>query len=197
MNSPSLILLLHSSLMKWNFIFSTTRFMGVVYLCLGMGFVAYADSDVQMTVNVGNKIVSCDVQVHYDQKRLAKILREGTEINVNWNINVGARRKYWVSRKVAAVDVKRRVAPDLVSQSWLLIDMTSGISQRVFNMARAIQFLTRLEHFPVIDRSLLEDGHRYRMNIKIIEIEGNEKRGWISTWLGSSRVETSAEFALP
>jgi len=183
--------------MKRRFNFSATLFMGAIYLCLGIGPVAYADSNIHMTVNIGSKIVSCDAQAPYDQKHLGKVLREGAEINAGWEINVGAHRKYWFNRTVATVDIKRRVVPDLVSRSWLLIDMTSGISQRVFNMGRAIQFLTRLEHFPVIDRSLLEGGHRYRMNIKINEIEGDEKRGWISTWLSSSSVETSAEFVLP
>jgi len=171
--------------------------MMIVCLYLNMGFVAYASPDTHMTVNIGSKLVSCDVQIRYDQKHMTKVLREGGEMNISWEINVGEHRKYWFRRKVAMLDIKRRVIPDLVSQSWLLVDITSGISQRVFNVDRAIQFLTHLEHFPVIDRSLLTEGHRYRVDITVDEIEGEEHRGWISTWFGSSRVATSAEFTLP
>jgi len=162
-----------------------------------MGAAAYADPGVRMSVNIGNRIVSCDAHVRYDRKHLAKVLREGSEISVNWEISVGAIRAYWLNRAVATVIVKRQVVPDLVSQSWQLIDMTSGISQRVFNLKQAIQFLTQLEHFPVIDRSLLEGGQSYRMDIEINETEGDAQRGWMTTWFGSSSVETSAEFALP
>lgn len=191
------MLLLHSPLMKQHLSFPATRLIGVVSLCLSMGAVAYADSDARMTVSIGSKIVSCDAQVRYDQKHIAKVLRDGTEISISWEINVGAIRNYWLNRTVATVTVKRRVVPDLVSRSWQLIDVTGGITQRVFNLKQAMRFLTRLEHFPVIDRSLLEGGHRYRMNIKVNEREGDAKRSWISAWLGSSNVETSAEFALP
>ncbi len=162
-----------------------------------MGAVAYAESGVRMSVNIGNRIVSCDAHVNYNQKHLTKVLREGSEISVNWEINVSAIRAYWLNRTVATVTVKRRVVPDLVSQSWQLIDMTGGISQRVFNLKRAVQFLTRLEQFPVIDRSLLEGGHRYRMDIEITETEGDAQRGWMAAWFGSSSVDTFAEFALP
>jgi len=191
------MLLLHSPLMKRYLSFSATRLIGVVSLCLSMGAVAYADSDARMTVGIGSKVVSCDTHIRYDQKHIAKVLREGTEISVSWEINVKYIRKYWLNRAVATVTVKRRVVPDLVSRSWQLIDVTSDISQRVFNLKQAVQFLTHLEHFPVIDRSLLEGGHRYRMDIEVNEREGDAKRSWISTWFGSSSVETSAEFTLP
>jgi len=191
------MLLLHSPLMKRHLSLPAIRLIGVVSLCLSMGALAYAGSGTHMTVDIGSKIVSCDAQVRYDQKHIAKVLREGTEIRVDWEINVGLIRKYWLNRTVATVAVKRRVVPDLVSRSWQLVDMTSGISQRVFNLERAVGFLTRLEHFPVIDRSLLESGRRYRMNIEANEIEGNAERGWISTWFGSSSIEMFAEFALP
>lgn len=164
---------------------------------LSMGGLAYANPGIRMAVDIGSKVVSCNAHVDYDQKHLAKVLREGTGISVSWEIDVDAIRKYWLNRAVATVTVKRRVAPDLVSQSWELIDITSGISQRVFNLAQAVRFLTRLKHFPVIDRSLLGSNRRYRMTVKVNEIEGDVHRSRIAIWLGSSRVETSAGFALP
>ena len=183
--------------MKWYFIPPAGWFIGIVFLCLSTGGVAYADSGVRMSVNIGNKIVSCDVYISYGRDHLVKALREGTEISVNWEINIDAIRRYWLNRKVAALIVKRRVIPDLVSRSWQLVDMTSGISQRVFDLKRAVQFLTRLDKFPVIDRSLLKSGDRYRMDIKIDETVGDAQRGWMMTWFGSSSARTSAEFVLP
>jgi len=191
------MLMLHSPLMKWRLMFLASRLVATVLLCLSMGGAAYADSGVRMSVNIGNRIVSCDAHVSYDREHLAKVLREGTEISVNWEINVSAIRKYWLNRTVATVIVKRRVVPDLVSQSWQLMDMTSGISQRVFNLKRAVKFLTQMEKFPVIDRSLLQGGHRYRMEIKINETEGDAQHSWMMAWFGSSSVKTSAGFVLP
>ena len=162
-----------------------------------MGALAHADSTLLMKVDIGNKIVSCDASVQQNREHIAKVLREGTELSVSWKINVSAIRKYWLNRTVATVVVKRRVVPDLVSRSWQLIDMTSGISQRTFSLKRAMQFLTHLDYFPVIDRSLLTPTRRYRMSININETEGDTKRSWVSTWLGFSSMKTSAEFTLP
>ncbi len=190
-------LLLHSLLMKAYACCLITRLFGVALLCMGAGMAAHADPAVNVTVHFSGSVVSCNVSMEHSRKHVAKVLREGTEVGVHWEIDVAAIRKYWLNRAVATVAVDRRVVPDLVSRSWQLIDITSGISRRVFSLDKAVRFLTHLNRFPVIDRSLLEAGGRYRLDVAIEESEGGPERGWLSTWLGSGSSEASAEFALP
>jgi len=110
---------------------------------------------------------------------------------------VEAVRVYWLNRTVASIEINRRVVPDLVSRSWQLIDLTTGISRRVFDMDEALRFLTRLERFPVVDRSLLENNHLYHLEVAVDENEGSGRRSWLSTWLGSNRSKAATDFVLP
>jgi len=190
-------LLLHSLLMKAYACRLIARLFACVLLCTGAGMTAHADTAMNVTANFSGGVVSCNVSMEHSRKHIAKVLREGTEVSVHWEIDVAAIREYWLNRAVATVAVDRRVVPDLVSRSWRLIDITSGISRRVFNLEKAVRFLTHLNRFPVIDRSLLEAGHRYRLEVAMEENEGGPERGWLSTWLGSGSGEASAEFALP
>jgi len=166
-----------------------------------MGTLAYAgpaaDPAVKATVGFSADVVSCDAFLENENPRLLKVLREGTEISVTWEINVQVVRRYWLNRTIATVTISHRVVPDLVSRSWRLVDLTSGISQRVFDLKQAVRFLTQLERFPVIDRSLLEKGWRYRMKVEAEENEGNAERSWLSGWLGYNRIVTGVEFVLP
>ncbi len=173
------------------------RLLSSTFLCICMSTDALASPAVDVTVKVGDKLISCNASMSNSRKRISAILHEGTDVSIHWEINVEAVRVYWLNRKVASIDINRRVVPDLVSQNWQLIDLTSGISRRVFDMQEAVRFLTHLDHFPVIDRSLLEKGHVYRMEISVEENEGGARRSWLSTWLGSSSSKTSTDFTLP
>lgn len=160
---------------------------------------AYAKPSVDLKLEKGSSIVFCDASLSDNAKHISRILHEGTEVTFVWEINIDAVRQYWLNQNVATVQVERRVVPDLVSQSWQLIDVTSGISRRVFDVKQALDFLTHLQHFPVIDRSLLEVGKPYRMTVSLEEREGADRGGWLSRlhlW-GYNTLEKGLNFTLP
>lgn len=158
---------------------------------------AHAKPSVDLELDTGGDIVFCNASLPHDTDRLSRILHEGTEISFVWEIDIESVRKYWLNENVATVRVERRVVPDLVSQSWQLIDVTSGISRRVFDVKKALAFLTRLQRFPVIDRTLLETDKRYRMVVSLAEREGEERSGWFSRLWGYNTVEAVLNFTLP
>jgi len=158
---------------------------------------AYAETGMQLQVAAAADVLTCSASVPEPPDSLKRALREGSEISVIWHISVGIERKYWLNKSIASIEINRRVIPDLVSQSWQLEDQTSGISRRVFRFEEALAFLTILKHFPVVDRSLLNDGQAYVVKVKIREHEGEIKDSWWGTWFGSENSSATKGFTLP
>jgi len=158
---------------------------------------AYAETGMQLQVATTVDVLTCSASLPEPPESLERALREGSEISVNWHINVDAKRKYWLNKSIASIEINRRVIPDLVSQSWQLVDKTGGITKRVFKLKEAIAFLTKLEHFPVIDRSLLNNGQAYIVTVGISEHEGESKDNWWGSWFGSENSSAKKDFTLP
>jgi len=166
-------------------------------LCLLTVQPACAASNVSMKVDVGEKVIFCEALLKTDTARLTQVLKDGTEVGIDWEISIERVRTFWLNSGIAAVHVRRRVVPDLVSQSWRLLDISTGITQRVTDVHAAVRFLTHLEHFPVLDRSLLEAAMSYVMYARLEERQGPEDKGWFSTWWGYESSGAEARFSLP
>ncbi len=158
---------------------------------------AVAASSVSLKVEVGGKVVYCEARLQTDSGQLVRVLREGTEVGVDWEVAVERLRRFWLNSEVAAIQVHHRVVPDLVSRSWQLLDLTTGIARRVSDIREAVRFLTRLEHFPVLDRSLLEADAPYVLRVQVDERQGAEDKSWFTMWWGFETTEAAVEFHLP
>lgn len=175
----------------------------VLRICLWLLFcslpVTYAQAapDMDLKLAVKGDVLTCDASLSNAPEGMGRALTEGSEISVEWKVSVAIERKYWLDNTVASVLVNRHVVPDLVSRSWTLEDLTSGISRRVFTLSEAIGFLTGLNGFPVVDRSLLTSGQSYHVSVSVREWEGNRKNDlWIS-WFGSNGDSADTIFHMP
>jgi len=190
--------LLHSELMmRGNILRRLLTAMAGLSLCLLAAFSAYADSGISMQVDVGEKVVFCEASLAADADRLARVLTDGTEVGIDWVVSIEQVQSYWLNSEAATVYVRRRVIPDLVSQSWQLLDRSTGITQRTMDVRSAVRFLLHLDHFSVLDRSLLEAGESYVMRVRIEERQGQEEEGWLANWWGYDAFEVEAGFTLP
>ncbi|MDQ6986693.1 MAG: DUF4390 domain-containing protein [Mariprofundaceae bacterium] len=158
---------------------------------------AHAAGGMQLQVAVEGDVLTCSASPTALPDGLERALREGSEISVNWHISVEIERKYWLNKSMGDIKLNRRVIPDLVSRSWLLEDQTSGITRRVFVLREATDFLTMLQNFPVLDRSLLNAGQAYVVKVVAREREGDVQNSWWRAWLGGDNISASSGFTLP
>jgi len=150
-----------------------------------------------LSVAVQGDVLSCNAVILDPPKGMSRALTEGSEISVEWKISVSIERKYWLDNSVADVLVNRHVVPDLVSRSWMLEDLTSGITRRVFSLEEAIRFLTILSDFPVVDRSLLSSGQAYVVAVTLSEREGKRPDDFWASWFGGKSGKAATEFLMP
>ena len=183
--------------MRGNILRQLLTAMAGLFFCLPAAFPAYADSNISMQVDVGEKVVFCEASLVADADRLARVLTDGTEVGIDWVVSIEQVQPYWLNSEAATVYVRRRAIPDLVSQSWQLLDRSTGITQRTTDVRSAVHFLLHLDHFSVLDRSLLEAGESYVMRVRLEERQGHEEEGWIANWWGYDASEVEAGFTLP
>jgi len=152
---------------------------------------------VELRVEPDATVLYCHLALAGDRQRLEGLLDDGMELTFRWDIAIEGHRRYWLNKSIGNVTIERRVVPDLVSRSFLLIDATNGINRRVAARDEAIEFLLHLRHFPLLDRALLQSGGRYRLTAELSMQAGNEESGWFARWWGSDERSGSVDFSLP
>jgi len=158
---------------------------------------AVASESTGLQMELDQQVIYCAVEWQGDRESLSQALKAGIAVTFIWQIQVGKVRDYWLNETIADIQVSRRVIPDLLSRNWVLEDEASGISRRVASLPKAIRFLTRLEHFPVLDRTLLAAATPYRISIRAAKQEGEINEAWWATLWKSVQFSTEKDFSLP
>jgi hypothetical protein len=171
----------------------TWAIVSAVAIC---GYAGASESaDLQLDLN--QQVIYCAVEWQGDEESLSRALQAGIAVTFIWQVQVKEVQDYWLNETIADIQVLRRVLPDLLSRNWVLEDEASGISRRVSSVSEAIRFLTRLENFPVLDKSLLESATLYKIFISVAEQEGEINEAWWATLLQSVQFSTEKDFSLP
>ncbi len=164
--------------------------------CLAVGQ-ATASAAGGFGIDISEDVVYCDAQWNGDVQALAQALEAGIEISLHWEIGVSRVRRYWLDKDIAEIEFDRRVRPDLLTRNWMLEDSASGISWYTASLSEAVAFLTRIDHFPVLDRSLLAPGELYILRISIDKLESGMDDSWWSRFWKQSSLQMQQEFSLP
>ena len=150
-----------------------------------------------LQLELNQQVIYCAVEWQGDRESLSQALQAGIAVTFVWQVQVSKVQDYWINETIADIQVSRRVLPDLLSRNWVLEDKASGISRRVASLSEAIHFLTRLEHFPVLDRSLLATSTPYQISISVAKQEGEINEAWWATLWKSVHFSTEKDFSLP
>ena len=157
---------------------------------------AYAEGANELKVLVDDKVIYCAAGLKDSDDVFSHALNDGISVTTVWNIQVARVRDYWLNKGIAEVTVTHRVVPDLLSRSWLLEDQASGISLRVYSVSEAVRFLSSLEYFPVLDRSLLVTATPYVMHASVELYIGEVNETWWGNLLRSEQASMQQEFTL-
>lgn len=131
-------------------------------------------------VTADEQVIYCSIGPVHTGERVKQALEEGTTVTFIWEISIESVNEYWLNDKIGTVTVVRQVVPDLISRSWTLTDVSSGISHQVHRVDDAILFLSRLDRFPALDRSLLASGVAYSFSVDLLVQEGEPSSSWWS-----------------
>lgn len=165
-------------------------------------FLFYSDSAAceeksSIQIDASQAVVYCDVSLNVSSHALEVALQEGSQMTYHWDIIIEEVRGYWLNSDVGQIQFQRQVIPDLVSKQWQLKDSNSGISGTTFSTRRAVDFLTQLKNFPVIDKSLLQSGSAYKLRIKLYVEEGEISEHWWSGAVKLGKTVAVGRFSLP
>lgn len=148
-------------------------------------------------VTADEQVIYCSIGPVRTGEWIRQALNEGTTVSFIWNISVEEVNDYWIDDNVGTVTVVHQVVPDLISRSWTLIDISSGISHQTYSIDEAMLFLTRLDRFPALDRSLLTSGIPYSFSVNLRITEGELSDSWWSKMFKFSKRMAQEDITLP
>ncbi|MFC1542350.1 DUF4390 domain-containing protein [Pseudomonadota bacterium] len=150
-----------------------------------------------MEITYDDKLIYCSVDRVDISDKAILALNQGTPVTFIWNIIIEEVSDYWLNSTVGEITIARQAVPDLISKSLIISDAKNRISRRVGTIDDAIEFLSGLNHFPILDRSLLKPGVRYNIQVQFHIQEGQFSDEW---WSGSMSLGTTVaeeEITLP
>jgi len=157
-------------------------------------------ASVDLGLRLEQKLVKFQASMVTDPQRqsIRQALTEGSAVTMKWNIDIESVHRYWLNTSEAKVSIVRTVVPDLVSRSWTLVDVSGGVERRVSDIDSAMVFLTHLDEFPIIDRSLLGADQRYRLLLSLEIRLGRPPDNWFVRWAGNlwgyEEIEAALDF---
>ena len=133
-------------------------------------------------VHIQDGVVYCDVQTFTQEPYILKVIGSGSPMTVVWQFDVVQARDYWLDKTVVSVRLGRQVIPDLVTQRWLMRDLSGGVVKYTDDAHEAMRFLTSMEHIAVVDVSVLDAQQSYMLTTTSYIHEGEEEEeGWWSS----------------
>lgn len=150
-----------------------------------------------LEITADQEVIYCTTEPVPITDKVKQALNEGTPVTFSWEIIIDEVNDYWINDSIGSITLVRQAVPDLISKSWLLIDTSSGISQRVYSVDEVILFLSRLQNFPTLDRSLLTSGTLYSFQIKLHIHEGELSDSWWSEAMRFGKTVALKEVTLP
>ena len=151
----------------------------------------------KLHIDTSQDVVYCSTTPNTESKQLITLLNDGIPITFTWDISIEEVRDYWLNKDVGNVQFYRQIMPDLVSRQWILKDSNSGISRTTVSEQSAISFLAKLQHFPVIDKSLLVSGVTYQVRVRLYIEEGEVNENWWSNLTKLGKTIALGTFTLP
>ncbi|MDX8381476.1 MAG: DUF4390 domain-containing protein [Ghiorsea sp.] len=139
-------------------------------------------ADEQIHTQIEKNIVYCNIQTFDKEAYVLNVIASGTPATVLWQFDVLQKHDLWLDEQVVSVRLGRQVIPDLVTQRWLMRDLSGGVVKYTNDAHEAMRFLTRMDHVAVVDVSILDQAFHYTLAAKMFLHEGREeKTGWWTT----------------
>ena len=160
--------------------------------------IAYAEEPLaKLHIETDGDVIYCSSSPHINIQKLSPLLQDGIPITFTWDISIEEAHDYWLNKDVGSVQFYRQIMPDLVSRQWLLKDSNSGISRATASKQQALSFLSQLQHFAVIDKSLLTSGSTYEIRVRLYIEEGEPSNGWWSRLIKLGKTVSLGRFTMP
>lgn len=93
-------------------------------------------------------------------------LRSGVPLIVLINIEVLKDRNWWLDKTIAELEQGYLLLYHALSEKYIIHNLNSGAQQNFSGLNTAIQFLSNLQDFPLIDKNLLDQDDNYYVRLR-------------------------------
>jgi hypothetical protein len=122
-----------------------------------------------------------------------KALESGLTLRLTYEITVDRVRRYMPDASVAALEQRYEVSYHALSQRYLVKNLNTGEQQDFGSLQGALDRITDLRGFPVIDKALVVDGPVYEGRIRAVlgMNTAPDVFGWLLFWTDDWNAESN------
>lgn len=93
-------------------------------------------------------------------------LRSGVPLIVLINIEVLKDRNWWFDKTIAKLEQGYLLLYHALSEKYIIHNLNSGAQQNFVSLNAALNSLSNIEDFPLIDKNLLDEGDNYYVRLR-------------------------------
>lgn len=151
----------------------TNKFLVVALLCVLIGTLIPMQSHAK-----GFQIISAEshlinhvyhleakIDLNFSDDAL-EALRSGVPLIILVNIEVLKDRNWWWDKTAAALEQGYLLLYHALSEKYIIHNLNSGAQKNYISLNAALQSLSNIRDFPLIDKNLLDEGDKYYARIR-------------------------------
>ncbi len=114
-----------------------------------------------------------DASISYELSTEARrALDSGVPLSFRLDVELIHPRRWWFDNEDANLRQRYQLEYHLLSERYIVINVNSGDQTSFASLSAALSFLGRVEHLPLIDAAVLDEGRDYDLRLRaVLDVE--------------------------
>ena len=95
-------------------------------------------------------------------------LHSGVPLGIRLDVEIIHPRRWWFDNENAALRQSYQLEYHALSERYIVLNVNSGNQASFASLFAALEFLGRVERFPIIDDALIDDGRGYYVRLRAV-----------------------------
>jgi hypothetical protein len=118
-------------------------------------------------VELEHEVYALHASIEYPMSpALVDALRDGVTLSFEVDARVARERHLWFDATVVELTLRRELAYHTVSDRYVVRDVRSNDQQTFATLDEALEFLSKIDGWPILVQSQLIDGEHYRVSVR-------------------------------
>lgn len=125
------------------------------------------------SVELRDGVYFLDALIDYSLSSEARdALQSGLPLTIRLEVEIAHGRRFWFDNELANLQQRYQLDYHALSERYIVQSVNSGDQQSFATLFAALNYLGKIEHLPLIDAALVEDGREYDVRLRaVLDVE--------------------------
>ncbi len=125
------------------------------------------------SVELRDGVYFLDALIAYSLSSEARdALQSGVPLTIRLEVDIVHGRRFWFDNELANLQQRYQLEYHALSERYIVQSVNSGDQESFATLFAALNYLGQIEHLPLIDAALVEDGREYDVRLRaVLDVE--------------------------